>query len=303
MAARRIQKRMARKIARMEAGNAALARENAALEAGLGSARDGRRAAHAREVLHTVLHEPRMMRKMTLAGMDAFEYILQRFVALSDADPGAPPFRDGGRPDPGGPLRYDEALLLALTRTRARIPRGALGVLFGAGPDAVSRYLGHARPILDAILPTPRILRGALASAGKEAGMLAPGMELAPGRIVTGARQPGEGRGPASTGVVANNRGWIIGMGRTVPGRVPRAALCRGLLADLGPAYRTAGGAADGEPRAVNMLEEFGTVSGMHVGTLEELNDDINTAAGLVNLDLMGVEELMRLQDMFRIGI
>ncbi|CAI9830591.1 hypothetical protein IBTHAUMO2_10001 [Nitrosopumilaceae archaeon] len=138
MAARRIPRDAAQKMAKMAAKCAAMEVENAALKAASDldgvlwnsdNDRHGRRPptlAHAKEILHMVLHEPELMRKMTLARMDVFEYILERFVEMADADPDAPLFgeNDDRTSDPGRRrLRYDEALLLTPTRMRARSRR------------------------------------------------------------------------------------------------------------------------------------------------------------------------------------
>ncbi len=398
MAARRIPRDAAQKMAKIEAKCAALAAEkdalaaekdalaaeNAALKAASDldgvlwnsdNDRHGRRPptlAHAKEILHMVLHEPELMRKMTLARMDVFEYILERFVEMADADPDAPLFgeNDDRTSDPGRRchLRYDEALLLTLTCMRAKIPQDILEIFFGVDQTTVSRYFNYVRPVLDEILPTPRNLFRAITSAGsrEEIEMLVPGMRLLPDGTLVGTRRPSKkeerdpryGRGKkfsANTVVVANRLKWIVGITETVPGKVPDITLCKELLAnfekssaDLGLAYkiiadkgfqgladalpesyvrtpvkrgrkRRDGGRRDltadqkeynggvaaqriGAEHGIGMLKRFRAVSGVHEGTLGELNDNINTVAGLVNLDLMGVKKFMRLRDIFRIG-
>ena len=280
MAARRIPRDAAQKMAKIEAKCAALAAEkdalaaeNAALKAASDldgvlwnsdNDRHGRRPptlAHAKEILHMVLHEPELMRKMTLARMDVFEYILERFVEMADADPDAPLFgeNDDRTSDPGRRrLRYDEALLLTPIRMRAKIPQDILEIFFGVDQTTVSRYFNYVRPVLDEILPTPRNLFRAITSAGsrEEIEMMVPGMRLLPDGTLVGTRRPSKkeerdpryGRGKkfsANTVVVANRLKWIVGITETVPGKVPDITPCKELLAnfekssaDLGLAYK-----------------------------------------------------------------
>ena len=209
--------------------------------------------------------------------------------------------------EPRDRLTKSEALLMALAQVRSNESHEALAAEFGTSPEAASKYVGFIKGVLGKISPTPANVLRRIESGG-ELGELVPGgaVLLAP----DGARTRRAGAPDAVTCVAANSDGVIIGIGKTaeegagpglpevlwkIPG--PTVFVAGGRCAGLPPGARVvdleggspeAAGALSAIRGAVGRLREFGVVNGPHAGSLEEINSDVNIAAGNANMVMLG---------------
>lgn len=115
---------------------------------------------HAKEIINDILTNEKKLYAKTLITKSVFECTLEWFVAIADTMDDAPLFWENinRTSDPGNrcKLRYDEALLLILTRLKSDHTQDNLAVDFGIDQSTISRYIDFSKKVLEEILPTAK---------------------------------------------------------------------------------------------------------------------------------------------------